>query len=333
MEFLAGAFGTWLLEQLADAGRKRLTQFGLGDDLQRAMRSVATDAIHLTAGQFCPADSTRALQIEMVIDHVFTDPLSAGPATTGGHETLLQVVQAGVAAQLAPLDDRDLTGTGQSSAEVLGVPAGVLAEALTSNLLGLIVTRGWHGGALEPVANQINHEATRLGIHSRLDELSSAITDLARDQALLPAAITAAVGAERRVLELGPGLRAYIDAAMRAANEHPYPGIVPGLTPPPLTAVYLHQQARSFLAAGDGEATADIPDVDDGPAESLLTCTADCILVGGPGAGKSSLLRTALISLTRRWQSGQPGPAELPVQVIASDLVDPGRSRKQSRPE
>jgi hypothetical protein len=60
MEFLAGAFGTWLLEQLADAGRRRLAKFGLGDDLQRAMRSVATDAIHLTAGQFCPADSGRA---------------------------------------------------------------------------------------------------------------------------------------------------------------------------------------------------------------------------------------------------------------------------------
>jgi HEAT repeat protein len=322
MEFVAGAFGTWLLEQLADAGRRRLAKFGIGDDLQRAMRSVATDAIHLTAGQLCPADGGRALQIEMVIDHVFTDPLAASPASTGGRETLLEVVRVGVAAQLAPLDDADLTGTGQSSADVLGVPAGVLAEALTRNLLGLIVSRGWHGGALEPLANQINHEATRLGIHSRIDDLSSAITDVARDQALIAAAMTAAVGTERKALELGPGLQAYIDVATRAANEHPYPGIVPGLTPPPLTAVYLHQQARSVLAPADEDGADSILDVDDGPAESLLTCTEDCILVGGPGAGKSSLLRTVLISLARRWQSGQPGLAEVPVQVIASDLVD-----------
>jgi hypothetical protein len=40
---------------------------------------------------------------------------------------LLEGLQAGIAWQLAVLDDAELAGTGQSSADVLGVPGTVLA--------------------------------------------------------------------------------------------------------------------------------------------------------------------------------------------------------------
>jgi HEAT repeat protein len=120
----------------------------------------------------------------------------------------------------------------------------------------------------------------------------------------------------------GPRLRAYLDAAVRAAEDHPYPGVVPGVIPPPLTAVYVRQQAETLSAeSGDSpeQASADLAKR---PAEEILDREEDCVLVGGPGAGKSSLLRTALITLARRWQRGEPG-MEIPVHVLASDLTPP----------
>jgi hypothetical protein len=44
-----------------------------------------------------------------------------------GDTTLLEALQAGIAGQLAVLDDASLTGTGQSSADVLEVPGLVQA--------------------------------------------------------------------------------------------------------------------------------------------------------------------------------------------------------------
>ena len=47
-----------------------------------------------------------------------------------GQATLLEALQAGIAGKLTVLDDPDITGAGQSSAELLGVQSGVLAETL-----------------------------------------------------------------------------------------------------------------------------------------------------------------------------------------------------------
>ena len=62
------------------------------------------------------------------------------------------------------LDDSGLTGTGQSSADVLGVPGTVLADKLTGHLVREIIVRGSGGGPLTPLADQFNHELTRLEI-------------------------------------------------------------------------------------------------------------------------------------------------------------------------
>lgn len=120
----------------------------------------------------------------------------------------------------------------------------------------------------------------------------------------------------------GPQLRSYLDAAARAAADHPYPGVVPGVAPPPLTAVYVRQQAEPVAVAGDDPLGMASVDFDKHPAEEILSQEHDCVLVGGPGAGKSSLLRTALISLARRWQRGETAP-EIPVLILASDLIAP----------
>jgi hypothetical protein len=60
------------------------------------------------------------------------------------------------------LDDAGLTGTGQSSADVLGVPGTVLAERLTGHLVREIMLRGSGGGPLTPLADQLNHDRTYL---------------------------------------------------------------------------------------------------------------------------------------------------------------------------
>jgi hypothetical protein len=78
------------------------------------------------------------------------------------HATVLEAVQAGIAAQLAVLDDASLTGTGQSLAAVLGISGEVVAATLTSHLVREIVVRGSRGGPLVPLADQLNHDVTHL---------------------------------------------------------------------------------------------------------------------------------------------------------------------------
>jgi hypothetical protein len=56
----------------------------------------------------------------------------------------------------------ELTCTEQSSADVLGVPGTVLANRLAAHLAAEIIVRGSGGGPLTPLADQFNHELTRL---------------------------------------------------------------------------------------------------------------------------------------------------------------------------
>src|SRR5260370_13597100 len=92
-------------------------------------------------------------QFAMVIGGVFRRPGPRG--LLAGQQTVLDALQAGVASQLAVLDDARLTGTGQSSAEV---PGGVVAEKLTGHLVREIVLRGARGGPLTPLAGQLNFD-------------------------------------------------------------------------------------------------------------------------------------------------------------------------------
>jgi hypothetical protein len=160
MVFVADDLAAWLVGLFADAGRKRLTAWVLGRDDQRALRSAASTAVRLTAEEMRPGDSEGTEELARVISEVFAAPTPSALVT--GQATLLEALQAGVAGQLTVLDDRDLTGTGKSSAELLRVSTPVLAENLTSNLVREIVARGARGGPLEPLAGQLNHDVTHL---------------------------------------------------------------------------------------------------------------------------------------------------------------------------
>ena len=160
MVFVADDLVAWLVGLVADAGRKKLTTWVLGTDQERALRRAATAAIQATVVQLAPSGGQQAEQLAIVISEVFREPKP--DAALAGQPTLLQALQAGVTASLAVLDDSTLTGTGQSSAEVLGVPASVLAEALANHLVQEIMVRGSGGGPLAPLADQLNHDRTYL---------------------------------------------------------------------------------------------------------------------------------------------------------------------------
>jgi hypothetical protein len=152
--FVADDLGGWLIGLLADAGRKKLTTLVLGSEQERALRSAATAAVQQTVAELRPGDDERAEQLALVVSEVFGEPVPGEPLA--GQATMLQALQAGIAGQLAVLDDASLTGTGQSSADVLGVAGAAVAQKLTTHLLREVVSRGSRGGPLAPLANQLD---------------------------------------------------------------------------------------------------------------------------------------------------------------------------------
>jgi hypothetical protein len=154
---VADDLGAWLVGLLADAVHKKLTALVLGSDQERALRNAASVAVQYTAAEMS-SSVEQAGQFAMVISEVFREPVPDAPLSESA--TLLEGLQAGIARQLAVLDDAGLTGTGQSSADVLGVPGGVLAEKLTDRLIREIKHRGSGGGPLTPLADQLNHDLT-----------------------------------------------------------------------------------------------------------------------------------------------------------------------------
>lgn len=126
-------------------------------------------------------------------------------------------------------------------------------------------------------------------------------------------------------------VRGYLAAARKAAEKHPYPNIP---EPPSLAAVYVRQRSRP--AAWDGHA---VPcdgsaagrsgtgvAVSSEPAEAVFR-RADrvCVLIAGPGTGKSTLLRarlrdTASELLEGTHNPGKSGPA-VPVWMSAHALA------------
>jgi tetratricopeptide (TPR) repeat protein len=179
MAFVADNLGAWLIGLLADRGRRRLTTVVLGTDQERALRQAATVAVQLTASELSSGDAEQMAQLAMVVSQVFGEPVPAAPLA--GQGTVLEALQAGIAARLAVLDDASLTGTGQSSADVLGVPGNVVADTLTGHLLREIVSRGSCGGPLEPLANQLSHDKAYLlaeRVEGKVDRLDDKLLEV-----------------------------------------------------------------------------------------------------------------------------------------------------------
>jgi len=194
--FAADDLGAWLVGLLADAGRRKLVAFVLGDEQERALHGACQAALTATAADLCTGNAADAEQFAMVVGEVFAAP---APEADGEHGTLLEALQGGIAARLAVLDDRDITAEpGWSSADVLGVPAGLIAEKLASHLVREITGRGARGGPLEPLANQLAHDRgflLGLRLEGKVDHLDDMLASMlaALDPAGPPAAIAAPV--------------------------------------------------------------------------------------------------------------------------------------------
>ncbi|MFD2473658.1 trypsin-like peptidase domain-containing protein [Amycolatopsis silviterrae] len=115
----------------------------------------------------------------------------------------------------------------------------------------------------------------------------------------------------------GPRLRQYLRAASRADDTHPYAGLLD--TRPPLSKVYLRQEASPETAVpGTTPETRERV-----PADDLFTSHPGVQIVGGPGAGKSSLARHLTAVTARRWLDDASGEF-VPVLVPADALAKPG---------
>jgi hypothetical protein len=156
---VADCFATWSAGLLAEAGREKLTVWALTSEQEHALRQTATAAIQRTIAQLASSGGEQAERLTMQVSGIFCGPPGA---VLAGQATLLQALQAGIAAQLTALDDVGPTGTGPSTAEVLGVPIDVLAEALAGHLVEGMMLRWSCGRPLAMFTDPLNHDMTQL---------------------------------------------------------------------------------------------------------------------------------------------------------------------------
>jgi hypothetical protein len=211
MAFFADDLGAWLIGLLAERARRKLISFVLGDEVERALHAAATTAIELTTTVLWADDAGQAEQAAMVINEVFRTP--ASEAMVAQQVTMLQALEAGIADQLAVFDDASLTGSGQSSADVLGVSAEVIAAELTDNLLLRIDASAARGGPLASLANLLQHDRTYLQGQETQEALYQVGGEILEAIAQVAAAQSAAAGSEAL-----PDIQLNVDQAFEGLN-------------------------------------------------------------------------------------------------------------------
>ena len=292
--FVADALGGWLVGQLADAGRRKLTELVLGSEQERALRRAA-DCRGLGHRRGDEPFWWRAGR-PMVISEVFRDPVPAAPLA--GPVMLLEGLQAGIAGQLAVLDDAGLTGTGQSSADVLGVPGTVLADRLTGHLVREIIVRGSGGGPLAPLADQFNHELTRLQGQRQGQRIEGMLARLAAEvRDALPRPDSGVTVAGR---PLGEVTDPFVLEVHRPVQPEDAPPGLP-LLPPYVPREHDQVLGQVVRAAADGR-------------------SGIAVLVGGSSAGKTRACWEALALLRSQdppWRLWHPIDPSRPDAALA----------------
>jgi hypothetical protein len=105
--FVADALRQWLIEQLGDASRRKLTELTLGSQQERPLQRSADASVCATAEEMSLAGGEEASQVAVV---------SARCSVTRRqtYRWALEGLRAGIAGQLAVVDDAELTYTRQS---------------------------------------------------------------------------------------------------------------------------------------------------------------------------------------------------------------------------
>jgi uncharacterized protein YidB (DUF937 family) len=303
--FVADDLAAWLIGLIADAGLKKLTVFIRGTDQERALRSVAENAIQRTALELVPAGDGGAEDFARIIHQVFGEPASSAEPT--GRTTLLEALQAAVADRLAVLGNTEITGTERSSAELLGVTVPVLTETLTRHLVQEIISQGAKGGPLTPLAAQLNHDWT----HLQTQQLVGLVGDLA-------AAMQDALNR--------------LDAAQRAALQTLPPSVagrqLAEVTDP--FALEVHQPVQPEDAQpGLPALPRYVPREHDTELGSVVRAAAEgnsgiAVLVGGSSTGKTRACWEAVNLLRgqpkpwRLWHPIDPTPPEAALRELPS---------------
>jgi hypothetical protein len=129
----------------------------------------------------------------------------------------------------------------------------------------------------------------------------------------------------------GSRLREYLSAVSISANTHPY-ALALGKAPP-LETVYVHQIAtpadaesaeyRSGLGSSQREPS-EVPSHGPPiPASAITDSQHGAVVIGGPGAGKSSLLRHLTFSMANRWLADEEAtfvPVRIPAESLAGEM-------------
>ncbi|MEV3950110.1 alpha/beta fold hydrolase [Streptomyces halstedii] len=116
----------------------------------------------------------------------------------------------------------------------------------------------------------------------------------------------------------GNRLKVYLEVAAKAACELPYPEL--SGKRPPLADIYLPQQARLHAPAKTESGHPRSAIAETLSANEILAQGETCVILGDPGGGKSSLLRTHLTASAERWRAGQEITA-IPFLMPATALV------------
>ncbi|WP_371099941.1 NACHT domain-containing NTPase [Streptomyces sp. PU_AKi4] len=124
-----------------------------------------------------------------------------------------------------------------------------------------------------------------------------------------------------------PLVTAYLTAARNAARQHPYPGVPGAPNLPALADVYVQQQTHAPAADDQDSPSPGNAHASGNQTAPVVPATevfeedaATCVLLGGPGGGKSTLLRAHLADSADGWLSGTTGKT-IPVMVSASALT------------
>jgi hypothetical protein len=321
----------WLIALLGDAARKGLITLILGTELERALAGAAEAAVDRTVGELRPSGGESAEELARVIGQVFrvSEP---GELGTAADETLLEVIGSGVAAQVAVLGDPAVTEQGVSSADLLGVPAALIAERLTANLTRQILRVGAGGGPLAALANQLNHDATHVAIRraagtlARLDDGVRAVLEIVSGR---PETTTAADFADdlRALLQglawqadhghLPPYLRDRPDLMALAREVRVQRGVRKGAVSAGGGGEGI--PCRVYALAADRDERAEPPQ----PWARIAAAHDRVIVLADPGLGKSWLIRTETRRLARAALAigGDLAGAVLPVPLRCDQLA------------
>jgi hypothetical protein len=267
-----------------------------------ALSGILTEAVRRPAaaeeGKSKGASLDQAALEKRITDEIGR-VLAAGDATAGELRAeiaeLLRRVDIGTAALTAAMEE----GDAQVRADILGVIAtlgtdfaefGFLLREQGRDILFIIEQNERQSADIRLLREDVAALAGR------------AVPDLA---AGLP------LGSSRM-----PGVGEYLAAVQRACAKHPYFGN-PEL--PELDAVYRQQLADRLHEESDSQDTG-FGDSGRLSAADILAAEGTCVVLAGPGGGKSSLLRACTAAAADRWRQGA-ADTPVPVLVNAVELV------------